>query len=81
MTEQEALATLTGILRDLLMDDSIVLTMETRRDQVPNWDSMTYVSFIVAVELEFKVKFTVAEVEGFANVGAVVRRILSLVNR
>ncbi len=81
MTEQAILETLTRILRDLLADDSIVLTMDTRREEVPNWDSMSYVSFIVAVEIELGVKFGVAEVEGFANVGAIVRRIQSLVSR
>lgn len=75
MTEPEILETLTRILRDLLADDSIVLTMSTRRDQVPNWDSLAYVSFIVAVEMEFGVKFGVAEVESFEDVGAIVRRV------
>jgi len=75
MTEQDILSRLTRILRDLLSDDSIVLTMETRRDDVANWDSFAYVSFIVAVETEFGVKFSVAEVESFQNVGAIVQRI------
>lgn len=75
MTDQEILGALTRILRDLLSDDSIVLTMETVRDDVANWDSFAYISFIVAVEMEFGMKFGVAEVESFQNVGAIVRRI------
>ena len=78
MTDQEILDRLTRILRDLLSDDSIVLTTETKRDEVPNWDSFAYVSFIVAVEMEFGMKFRVAEVESFQNVGAIVRRISAL---
>ena len=74
MTEPEILATFTRILRDLLADDSIDLTMEATRDEVPNWDSLAYVSFVVAVEMEHGVKFGVAEVESFENVGAIVRR-------
>ena len=35
MTDQEILTALTRILRDLLLDDLIVLTMETRREDVP----------------------------------------------
>jgi len=49
--------------------------METKRDEVPNWDSFAYVSFIVAVEIEFGMKFRVADVESFQNVGAIVRAI------
>ena len=73
MTDQEILSKFIGVLRDLLLDDSIELTMETRREDVPNWDSFNYINFIVAVEVEFGVKFKVADVESFANVGAIVK--------
>lgn len=72
MTVQEILTAFTRILRDLLLDDSIVLTMETRRADIPNWDSFNYINFIVAVEIEFGVKFKVADIESFENVGAIV---------
>jgi acyl carrier protein len=78
MTEQDILNRLTRILCDLLSDDSIVLTMETKRDEVANWDSFAYVSFIVAVEIEFGMKFGVADVESFQNVGEIVRSISAI---
>lgn len=78
MTEKEILGPFTRILRDLLGDDSIVLTMETRRQDVSNWDSMNYINFIVAVELELGIKFSVADVESFDNVGAIVARAKTL---
>ena len=78
MTDQDILNRLTRILRDLLSDDSIVLTMETKRNEVANWDSFAYVSFIVAVEIEFSLKFRVAEIESFQDVGAIVRRISAI---
>jgi acyl carrier protein len=72
MTVQEILTAFTRILRDLLLDDSIELTMETRREEIPNWDSFNYINFIVAVEIEFGVKFKIADIESFANLGAIV---------
>ena len=78
MTERDILKRLTEILCDLLSDDSIVLRMETTREGVPNWDSFAYVNFIVAVEMEFRLKFRIAEVESFQNVGAIVQRISSI---
>ena len=72
MTDEQILAAFTRILRDLLMDDSITLAMETRRSDVPNWDSFAYVNFIVAAEIELGVKFNVAEVESFETVGDIV---------
>jgi acyl carrier protein len=78
MTSQEILSTFTRILGDLLLDNSIVLTMETRREDIPNWDSFNYINFIVAVEIEFGVKFMVADIESFANVGAIVTEVMKL---
>jgi len=75
MTDNATLATLSQILGDLLGDDSIALTMDTDRSDVPGWDSFAYVNFIVAAEAEFGVKFRIAEVESFPNVGAIVRAI------
>jgi acyl carrier protein len=72
MTQDEILSSFTEILRDLLLDDSIVLTMETRREDIPNWDSFNYINFIAVVEIKFGVKFKVADVEFFPNIGAIV---------
>ena len=81
MTDQEILIKFDRILRDLLLDDSIMLTMETQRQEVPNWDSFNYINFIVAVEIEFGVKFKVADIESFANVGAIVTELKNLSTR
>ena len=72
MTDQEILIVFNRILRELLLDDSIVLSMDTRRQDVPNWDSLNYINFMVAVEMKFGVKFKIADVESFENVGAIV---------
>jgi acyl carrier protein len=75
MTEQERLGALTQILSDLLGDDAIELTMDTIREDVPGWDSFNYINFIVAVEATFGIKFRIAQVESFPNVGAIVKAI------
>ena len=80
MTDQEILTSFNRILRDLLLDDSIMLTMKTQRVDVPNWDSFNYINFIVAVEVEFGVKFKVADIEAFENVGAIVAETTKLLS-
>jgi len=52
--------------------------METQREDIPNWDSFNYINFIVAVEIEFAVKFKVADIESFANVGAIVKETMKM---
>ena len=79
MTGPQLLEVFTRVLRDLLADDTIVLDMDTTRADVPAWDSFKYVNFIVAVEMELGIRFGVAEVESFENVGEIVaaaRRLL-----
>lgn len=73
MTDQAILDVFTRILRDLLSDDSIVLTMSTKRADVPNWDSFNYINFIAVAEMELGIKFNVADIESFENVGAIVQ--------
>jgi acyl carrier protein len=78
VTDHDFLTVFTRNLRDLLGDDSIVLDLNTRRSDVEGWDSMMYVNFIVAVELELRIKFRVADVESFETVGDIVAEARSL---
>lgn len=78
MTDQQLLDVFSRTLADLLGEDSIVLSMTTRRSDVPAWDSFSYINFIAAIEMELGIRFGVADVESFENVGAIVRRAQSL---
>jgi acyl carrier protein len=80
MKDIEILDAMSQILRELLGDNAVTLTPQTRRHDVPGWDSFNYVNFIVAVELQFKIKFRVAEVESFETVGDIVARTLALLS-
>jgi len=80
MTNDEILMTFTRILCDLIGDDSIILTSETVRDDVPGWGSFQYINFIVAVEIELGIKFRIADVESFETVGEIVAEAQALLN-
>jgi acyl carrier protein len=75
MTEQETLNTLTRIARDLMGDDSIALTSSMKGRDIPGWDSSTYVNFVVAAEIELKIKFKLADIESFETFGDMVKAI------
>jgi acyl carrier protein len=57
------------VFRDIFDDDSIVLREDMTAADVANWDSLNHIDLIVAIEREFKVKFTTAEVTTLKNVG------------
>ena len=79
VTDQDILDKFSCILGDLLGDSCIVLKMESTRADVPGWDSFNYVNFIVAIETELAVRFNIAEIESFENVGAIVARVKAMV--
>jgi acyl carrier protein len=60
---------LTSIFQDVFDDDSIVLNVKMAADEVDDWDSLGHIRLVVAVESHFKIKFTTAEINSWANVG------------
>lgn len=62
-------ARLTDVFRTALDDDSLVLRPDLTANDVATWDSLTHINLIVAVEKEFRIRFTTAEVSGLKNVG------------
>ncbi|HWF20269.1 MAG TPA: acyl carrier protein [Verrucomicrobiae bacterium] len=68
---------LTGIFKDVLDNDSLVLEEKTTAKDVDGWDSITHVLIVVAVEKKFRVKFTAGEIQQLQKVGdlaALIRR-------
>jgi acyl carrier protein len=60
---------LTAIFRDVFDDDSLILREDMTADKVENWDSLTHVDLIVAIEKEFKIRLTTSEISGLKSVG------------
>lgn len=80
MQEQEVMAKLQDVF------DSVFLQkIQVRRDlsanDVEEWDSLTHVSLILAVEQAFGVRFRVGEVESAKNVGDLADLILKRLPR
>jgi acyl carrier protein len=69
MDHDAILSALTGIIREVLDDDDLVLTEATTADDVEGWDSMTHITIVVASERHFHVKFGTAEIEELKNIG------------
>ena len=69
MTENEIRTKLNEIFRDVFDDESIEITPEMTAADVAEWDSLSHISLIVAVEKGFGVRFTTGEVQGLKNVG------------
>jgi acyl carrier protein len=72
MNEQEILAKLTEVFRDVFDLPSLVLLPSTTAEDVEEWDSVNHIMLVVQTEREFGVKFQTAEIEEMKNVGDLV---------
>lgn len=69
MEKNQILEEVQEIFRDVLDNEEIVLANETVADDIEEWDSLSHIQLIVAIEKHFKVKFTSKEILGWKNVG------------
>ena len=72
MEKIEILTKVQDIFRDLLDNETIVLSSETTADDVDGWDSLVHIQLIVAIEKYFKIKFTSREILTWKNVGEMI---------
>ena len=64
---------LNAIFEDVLdLDETPNLTDETSANDIEEWDSLSHIQLIVAIEKSFKIKFTSLEIMKWANVGEMV---------
>lgn len=68
-------ADLNDIFRDVFDDDTIVVKPELTAEDVPEWDSLSHVRLVLAVQKHFNAKFSAAEISGLKNVGDLARLI------
>ena len=72
MTQDQILATLTGIFRDICDDESIVLTRKTTAADIEEWDSLNQIKLLLACEKAFGIKLKPRDINTLANVGEIV---------
>ncbi len=60
---------MSDVFRDVLDNDAITLTRETTADDIEEWDSLSHITIIVAIEKEFNVKFNLSDIKPLRNIG------------
>jgi len=65
----ETLDRMQSVFRDIFDDDGLMIRPEMTAADVEAWDSLSHFNLIDAIEREFKVRFTTAEVTSLKNVG------------
>jgi acyl carrier protein len=68
MNQTDVIAKLQTIFDDIFLEP-VRLTPAIAAKDVPEWDSLTHISLLLAVEKAFGIRFRVGEVENAKNVG------------
>jgi len=72
---------LTQTFRSTFGKNDIQLSRGTTAADIKEWDSLMHINLIVAVEKEFRVRFTTLEVMSLSNVGDLADTIARKINK
>lgn len=76
MEKTEIFSKLHEIFLDVFDLDELELTDETSANDIEEWDSLSHIQLIVAIEKAFGIKFTSLEIMKWRNVGEMVTSML-----
>ena len=63
---------LTKVFRAVFDNESITLTPDLTADDIDEWDSLSHINLMLAIELEFGIEFSQSEIQNFSNVGELI---------
>jgi acyl carrier protein len=68
MSKEDILPEVQDIMRDVFDLDDLEISPATTAEDIEEWDSLSHIRLIVAIERKFKFKFKNSEIEGLKNV-------------
>lgn len=69
MQPEQILAKVSGICKEVFSEPGLQVSASTSAKDVPNWDSMTNLFLIDALEQQFGMKFKLDEIMNAQNIG------------
>lgn len=69
MERSEILKQINAIFVDTLDNEEVVIDEATTAGDVDEWDSLTHIQLVVAIEKNFKIRFTSKEIQSWNDVG------------
>lgn len=76
MSKEEIFEKVKKIFKETFNSDAV--TSETKKDDVSNWDSMTHVMFLSAIQKEFKVTFKMNDMMILNSIDKIVESVSNL---
>ena len=69
MEKKQILAEVQEIFRDVFDDENLVISEDTSAADIDDWDSLSHIRLVVAIEKKFDIKFAFGELQELKNVG------------
>ena len=60
------------IFQDVFDDEDLVVTNESNAENIDDWDSLSHIRLVVAIEKHFCIKFAFGELSVLKNVGEMI---------
>ena len=77
MERNDILKQVNAIFIDTLDNEDVKLLETTAANDVEEWDSLTHIQLVVAIEKYFSIRFTSKEIQSWKNVGEMINCIQS----
>jgi acyl carrier protein len=77
MNEPEIYEKLTPVFRDVFDDESLTPIAAMSADDVEDWDSLSHIRLVVAIEKAFSIRFSTAELGNLKTVADLVSLIVA----
>jgi len=80
MSREEILEIINEICKDVFENEELSIKEETTAKDVNGWDSLSHLSFINEIEINFNIKLKLKEVQGSKNIGELINFIENHLN-
>jgi len=77
MNRSEVLAAIQLIFLDVFDIEEMAIDEKTTAMDIDEWDSLTHIQVVVALEKKFGIRFNSSEIQNWSNVGEIIDCILS----
>lgn len=76
MNRIEILNELQRMFRETLLNDDLIITEETEFDAIEEWNSLTNMQVMIALEQKYGVKFGLRDIAGWSVIGDMIDSII-----
>lgn len=77
MNRQDVLAKLQGLFQETFDDEALTVSETTSADDIDDWDSLSNVRLMIAVEQAFGIRMRANEVASLKNTGELISLVMA----